>query len=398
MPLAPHILGAAAWFYLFVMLPLARYGHSKPRLAAQRARVDHVLDSNRRCIEITRLTHAELMQLAELLDAGDERAYGNWRFAPLQRLVIALYCLSAPLCLRRAKQQWGWAMNSISANIDYWCSVIIERLDAPGSRTCAAHHARCPPVCLPPLTRCLRVCLLRVQRTPSADGRRQSRMHGAPLLRGRPSSLTASASWTPHTSACSDPSGTRSSGGCIPRTRRRTACSSWLSWIAGVSSATDEHSIRGSSSQQSARAHQSVCLRVSVLQDASATLTRATAPRAAQSQPRSTSRATFSCREGLSLLGDVAYTADSRVKTGWRGPDIDPARVGAVLAAQRRRFNQRLSSLRIRVEHAFSRLKHTWQLLEATWSMPRDRLAPTVRACALLANYLVIERNLYMMQ
>jgi hypothetical protein len=205
-------------------------------------------------------------------------------------------------------------MNSISANIDYWCSIIVERLDAPGSRTCAAHHARCPPVCLPPLTRCLRVCLLRVQRTPSADGRRQSKMHGAPLLRGRPSSLTASASWTPHTSACSDPSGTRSSGGCIPRTRRRTACSSWLSWIAGVSSATDEHSIRGSSSQQSARAHQSVCLRVSVLQDASATLTRATAPRAAQSQPRSTSRATSSCSRGCSCWATwrTRLTAASR--------------------------------------------------------------------------------------
>jgi hypothetical protein len=43
-----------------------------------------VLDSNRRCIEITRLTHAELKKLAELLGADDERGHGNWRFALLQ--------------------------------------------------------------------------------------------------------------------------------------------------------------------------------------------------------------------------------------------------------------------------------------------------------------------------
>ena len=95
-------------------------------------------------------------------------------------------------------------------------------------------------------------------------------------------------------------------------------------------------------------------------------------------------------------MGDVAYTADDRVKTGWRGPDIDPARVGAAVASQRRRYNQRLSSLRIRVEHAFSRPKHTWQLLQATWKMPLDRLALTVRACALLSNYVARSRNLYM--
>jgi len=98
---------------------------------------------------------------------------------------------------------------------------------------------------------------------------------------------------------------------------------------------------------------------------------------------------------GLFLLGDVAYTADDRVRTGWRGPDLDPARVGAVVAAARRAYNQRLSSLRIRVEHAFSRLKHTWQLLQSTWKMPLERLAPTLRAAVLLSNYLAVSRNIY---
>jgi len=31
MPLTPHILAAAAWYYLFVLLPLAHYGHQKPQ-------------------------------------------------------------------------------------------------------------------------------------------------------------------------------------------------------------------------------------------------------------------------------------------------------------------------------------------------------------------------------
>jgi hypothetical protein len=75
---------------------------------------------------------------------------------------------------------------------------------------------------------------------------------------------------------------------------------------------------------------------------------------------------------------------------------IDAARVGAAVATQRRRYNARLSSLRIRVEHAFSRLKHTWQLLQATWKMPLDRLAPTLRAAVLLSNFLAVSRNLYM--
>ena len=95
-------------------------------------------------------------------------------------------------------------------------------------------------------------------------------------------------------------------------------------------------------------------------------------------------------------MGDVAYVNDERCVTGWKAPQMDPAVVGVAVAHQRRRYNQRLSALRIRVEHAFSRLKHTWHLLEAVWNMPLSRLASTVRACALLSNFLHVNRDLHM--
>lgn len=101
-------------------------------------------------------------------------------------------------------------------------------------------------------------------------------------------------------------------------------------------------------------------------------------------------------RPGLFLMGDVAYVNDERCKTGYKAPQLDPARVGAVEAARRRLYNQHLSALRIRVEHAFSRLKHTWQLMQHAWKYPLERLPSTLRACALLANYLLVERGLYM--
>ena len=177
---------------MFVMLSLAHYGHNKPRLAAQRQRLEHVLSSDRRCLEITRLTHAELMQLADILGIDtDEQPTGNWRFSALHRLVIALYCLSAQQCLRRAKQQWGWAVNSISSNTDAMCELIIEKLDAPGSRTCSS----CACLSAPALSVCSRVCLL-AQLMLSGDGRWRSRMHGLRRRAALLSSTTASASWT----------------------------------------------------------------------------------------------------------------------------------------------------------------------------------------------------------
>ena len=99
----------------------------------------------------------------------------------------------------------------------------------------------------------------------------------------------------------------------------------------------------------------------------------------------------------LFLLGDVAYRSDERCKTGYVARELTPAVAGsAAEAARRRAYNVALSSARQRVEHAFSRLKHTFRLLQATWNMPLERLPKTFRACCLLANWLARTRQLYL--
>lgn len=137
MPLAPHILAAAAWYYMFIMLPLAHYGHQKPRLHAQRERVLHAMKRAKSCLSLSRLTRAELVQLADILGIdSDEQPAGNWRFSAMERLFIALHTLSGAQASRRAQHQWGWAYNSISANMQLTVELIIQRLDAPDSGTC----------------------------------------------------------------------------------------------------------------------------------------------------------------------------------------------------------------------------------------------------------------------
>jgi hypothetical protein len=99
----------------------------------------------------------------------------------------------------------------------------------------------------------------------------------------------------------------------------------------------------------------------------------------------------------LFLLGDVAYRSDERCKTGYVARELDAHAAGitAAEAARRRAYNVALSSARQRVEHAFSRLKHTFRLLQASWPMAVERLPKTFRACCLLANWLGRTRQLY---
>ena len=96
-------------------------------------------------------------------------------------------------------------------------------------------------------------------------------------------------------------------------------------------------------------------------------------------------------RQPLRLLADVAYHTDERCLTGF------VERAMALPAAERARrmaFNARLSSERQKVEHTFSRIKHTFRLLQSQWNMPLDRLTSTIRAAALLANWLHRKRGL----
>jgi hypothetical protein len=101
-------------------------------------------------------------------------------------------------------------------------------------------------------------------------------------------------------------------------------------------------------------------------------------------------------RPSLKLLADVAYSSDPRCRCPYKAPQLTIEAAGSAGAALRRRtYNQQLSSERIKVEHAFSRLKHTFRLLQHSWNMPLAQLPDTFRAAALLCNWLARTRNLY---
>jgi hypothetical protein len=173
MPPPTHIIAAASWYYMFILLPLAHYGHEKPRLHAQRERLQLAVSSQKSCLTNTRLTQDELYELAELLGIDtDEQPARNWRFSPFERLFIALHCLSEQRALRRASLQWGWAHNSISMNLERMVALIIDRLDAPDSRTCALITARiCCPCAVLLLIIAFALFALVSQHTPSTAGR-----------------------------------------------------------------------------------------------------------------------------------------------------------------------------------------------------------------------------------
>jgi hypothetical protein len=98
--------------------------------------------------------------------------------------------------------------------------------------------------------------------------------------------------------------------------------------------------------------------------------------------------------QDLRILGDTAYRSDKRCRAPFIAPEYDPARIDAATCRARKNYNHRHSNVRIKVEHAFSRVKHTWRLLQSQWRFPLARLPPTFLACCLLANWIHIERGL----
>lgn len=98
----------------------------------------------------------------------------------------------------------------------------------------------------------------------------------------------------------------------------------------------------------------------------------------------------------LRILADVAYQQVNVCRCPFKKPQLTVAAAGGVAAAyRRRRYNQRLSACRIRIEHAFSRLKHTWCCLKSAWNLPLSQLPRTFEACCLLCNWLARTRNLH---
>jgi hypothetical protein len=238
MPPPPHIIGAAAWFWLFVLQPLiTHYGLSKPRLAPQSMRLDLLLQHPERCQEVMRFYPREMRQLChDLLINPDERVHGNWRFRPLHRLMLALWCLGNHLTLRKGRHVFGWASGSLSNNLHEWVDVIVDRLDADGSRTYCSSHTRALHELPAHHSCCLcSVCSVCAQLIASLAGRWMSSERGSLTRRGQHSSTTASALWTRRTCASSDRRCTLMSVASTPSTRSTTLCSSCASWIDAVS-------------------------------------------------------------------------------------------------------------------------------------------------------------------
>ena len=122
-------------YYLFVLVPAARWGHTKPRLAPAVARLDLMLRSSSMCAAVTRFTRAELFELAsDLLISVGAPTTGNWRFAPFHRLILFLIVFGNAWPSRKLRMTLGWAANSVLNNWRYHIDHIVECLDAPGSR------------------------------------------------------------------------------------------------------------------------------------------------------------------------------------------------------------------------------------------------------------------------
>lgn len=134
MPLPTHLLLAVAWYWCIRMLHHVRYGHSKPRLSAHRSHLARHIRVDSSCQALTRLHPRELLKLCrDLLINPRAGVTGNWRFCPLHRAAVALGSLASPITSRRARQAFGWAANSVGANMESFVQCVLDRLDADGS-------------------------------------------------------------------------------------------------------------------------------------------------------------------------------------------------------------------------------------------------------------------------
>ena len=145
MPLPLHIVVAACWYHFHVLLGLQRYGAggAKPRLLPRRSAINRAIANSDVCKHLSRVSSAELHQLCTDLRITDEHVLTyNWRFTPLQRLFLFLFCFGNHVTSRKMRFASGWAANACLNNFRVHVRRVIEVLDADDSRTCAApaHH------------------------------------------------------------------------------------------------------------------------------------------------------------------------------------------------------------------------------------------------------------------
>jgi hypothetical protein len=93
------------------------------------------------CQALTRLHPRELKKLCrDLLINPRAGITGNWRFCPLHRAAVALGSLANPITSRRARQAFGWAANSVGANMENFVQCVLGHLDANDSRQSLITH------------------------------------------------------------------------------------------------------------------------------------------------------------------------------------------------------------------------------------------------------------------
>ena len=130
----PHVAyTAAAWFVLYMLLPMLRRCGKKPRLAPDPASYDLLLRSDSRCRHVTRFSATELRKLAMQLGIDpDARTTGNWRYRPMHRLVLFVVLFGNNWPSRKLRHVTGWAANAVLNNWRYHIDHIISVLDTPG--------------------------------------------------------------------------------------------------------------------------------------------------------------------------------------------------------------------------------------------------------------------------
>lgn len=390
MPLPTHLLVAAAgWWWVSHVVPRMHHTNKRPRLLARRPLVAESILTRRHCADLLRVTTSEFKQLCELLFASLDELVGNWRFTSRERIAIALYCLSNYQPLRKAQATFGWSIASLSENIHAFVDAVIERLDDDASRWCSSHASAC--------------FFARLAQSPSAWW---MSVFAAYRITG----------WTEAEQQAwiDDPFGPAAFHDCIgivdatyiavlrpkdPQLERRLYSTykkkHAVYFVVVVDRKGTSASERCSSGKQAAdvRHFLSACRRaagfIRYCDDGNSPLG------GNESVAFSRSTRDLFIRPDLYLLGDSAYAYDSRCRTGYRADNLDETKFDQEEIKRRREYNVELSSIRIRVEHTFSRVKHTFRLLEQQWPFDLHRLAPTFRACCLLANWLHRTRNLY---
>lgn len=382
-------------FFNCVYLPIIERGYvsEKPRLEGLShvvERLERMMRSPPICRAMTRFSPNELRKLTDQLLIDEEyptyHHTGKWRFTPFHKFCIFLIWFSNYWPARSFSHTYSWAANSITNNARWWIHQIIEVLDSPNSGQCSSNlYVRMNT----PLCSHILHCFSFVLTAEYAI---------------RPWTLDEQDEWIAH------PTGSEEFHHCIgivdatyveierpkdPILERRCystykKCHA-LFFLAIIDRTGKRYNIPEQDSDTHELLIQSICMfplspgKFRVLDCGNTPVGTSEAVALVLSRPW--------LRPGLKLLGDVAYAYDKQCVCPWTRRQM--AGKTAEEIEQLKKYNRRLSSVRQRVEHQFARMKNVFGLLQSAWPYHIEHLASTVRAAALLCNWMHRERGLY---